>query len=76
MVSSLVFQIVLQASREERNQNSLIIFATKTYGVGTQNNRLNETVLLSTQNICLKRRVRKYSQFYAHYFHLSDPMDR
>ena len=27
-------------------------FSTKTYVVGTQNNRLNETVLLSTQNIC------------------------
>ena len=27
-------------------------FPTKTYVVGTQKNRLNETVLLSTQNIC------------------------
>ena len=27
-------------------------FWTKTYGVGTQKNRLNETVLLSIQNIC------------------------
>ena len=27
-------------------------FSTKTYVVGTQQNRLNETVLLSTQNIC------------------------
>ena len=26
-------------------------FSTKTYVVGTQKNRLNETVLLSTQNI-------------------------
>ena len=26
-------------------------FSTKPYGVGTQKNRLNETVLLSTQNI-------------------------
>ena len=26
-------------------------FSTKTYGVGTQMNRLNETVLLSTQNL-------------------------
>ena len=30
----------------------LIYFSTKTYVVGTQKNRLNETVLLSTQNIC------------------------
>ena len=27
-------------------------FSTKTYVVGTQKNRLNETVLLSTKNIC------------------------
>ena len=27
-------------------------FSTKTYIVGTQNSGLNETVLLSTQNIC------------------------
>ena len=28
-------------------------FSTKTYVVGTQKNRLNETVLLSTQNLWL-----------------------
>ena len=28
-------------------------FLTQTYVVGTQKNRLNETVLLSTQNTCL-----------------------
>ena len=28
-------------------------FSTKTYVVVTRKNRLNETVLLSTQNICL-----------------------
>ena len=28
-------------------------FTTKTYVVGTQKNRLNEMVLLSTQNTCL-----------------------
>ena len=31
----------------------IIYFATKTYVVGTQKNRLNETVILSTQNTCL-----------------------
>ena len=30
----------------------LSYFSTKTYVVGTQKNRLNETVLLSTENIC------------------------
>ena len=33
--------------------------------MGTQKNRLNETVLLSTQNICYKLWVRKYIQFYV-----------
>ena len=34
-----------------QNEISIVIL-TKTYVVGTQKNRLNETVLLSTQNIC------------------------
>ena len=33
-------------------KNQCSYFSTKTYVVGTQKNRLNETVLLSTQNIC------------------------
>ena len=33
--------------------------------MGTQKNRLNETVLLGTQNKCLNRWVRKYSKFHA-----------
>ena len=36
--------------------------------MGTQKNCLNETVLLSTKNICLKLWVRKYLQFYAENF--------
>ena len=32
--------------------------------MGTQKNRLNETVLLSTQNKCYNGRIRKYSQFF------------
>ena len=35
-----------------RNENLCSYFSTKTYVVGTQKNPLNETVLLSTQNIC------------------------
>ena len=38
-------------------------FSTKTYAVGTQKNSLDETVLLSTQNICFIWFVRKYWQF-------------
>ena len=33
-------------------QKFISYFSTKTYVVGTQKNRLNETVLLSTKNIC------------------------
>ena len=40
----------LRACNEKNN--FLSYFSTKTYVVGTQKNRLNETVLLSTQNIC------------------------
>ena len=39
--------------------------------VGTQKNRLNETVLLSTPKIW----VRKYLQFYAQKFCLSKPVN-
>ena len=34
-------------------ENHFSYFSTKTYVVGTQKNRLDETVLLSTQNTCL-----------------------
>ena len=40
-------------SEESIPKNKFSYFSTKTYVVGTQKNRLNETVLLSTQNICL-----------------------
>ena len=33
-------------------ENCFSYFSTKTYVVGTQKNRLDETVLLSTQNTC------------------------
>ena len=42
--------------------------------MGTQKNRLNETVLLSTQNTCYNRWLRKYLQFYAKKFCLSKPV--
>ena len=34
-------------------ENYFSYFSTKTYVVGTQKNRLDERVLLSTQNTCL-----------------------
>ena len=37
----------------ERSPDYFSYFSTKTYIVGTQKNRLNETVLLNTQNTCL-----------------------
>ena len=42
--------------------------------MGTQKNRLNERVLLRTQNICLKLWVGKYLQVHAEIFCLSKPM--
>ena len=44
--------------------------------MGTQKNRLNETVLFSTQNTCLYQWVRKYLKFYANKILLSGPMSR
>ena len=57
-----------------RNKKYFSYFSTKTYVVGTQKNRLNETVLLSTQNICSNWWIRKYLQFYAQKICLSKPM--
>ena len=34
-------------------ENYVSYISTKTYVVGTQKNRLNETLLFSTQNTCL-----------------------
>ena len=42
--------------------------------MGAQKNRLNETGLLNTQNICSKLRIRKYLHFYAEIFGLSKPV--
>ena len=42
--------------------------------MGTEKNRLNKTVLLSTQNIYYELWLRKYLQFYADFFCLSKPM--
>ena len=42
--------------------------------MGTQKNRLNETVLLSNQNICYKLSVRTYLRVYAENFYLSKPV--
>ena len=48
-----------------RNRKIVFLFSTKKNAVCTQKNRLNETVLLSTQNISLILWVRKHLQFYA-----------
>ena len=57
-----------------RTRKLFSYFSTKTYVVGTQKNRFNETVLLSTQNIFLKLWVRKYLQFYTENVCLFKPM--
>ena len=50
----------------QEKQNSY--FSTKTYVVGAQKNRLNETVLLSTQDICS---FSPSSSSFRHIFHIS-----
>ena len=55
-------------------QNIIFLFLNKTYVVDTQKNRLNETVLLSTQNMCLNWLVRKYLQFYTRILCVSKPI--
>ena len=47
-------------------------FSTKLYVMGTQKNRLNETVLLSTQNTCLSWWVKKYKCSYKYNFTLKN----
>ena len=49
-------------------RNKIVVFSyfsNKTYVVGAQKNRLNETVLSSTQNKCQNWWIRKYLQFYV-----------
>ena len=57
-----------------RYRKIISYFSTKIYVVGTQKNRLNETVLLSTQNICQKFWVRTKLQFYTENLCLSKPV--
>ena len=49
-------------------KNYFSYFSTKTYVVGTQKNRLNETVLLRNQNICFNLWVRKNAILRSSYF--------
>ena len=44
-------------------QNINFLISQPKHVVGTQKNRLNETVLMITQNICSNRWIRKYLQF-------------
>ena len=41
---------MFSTSKKRVPENYFSYFSTKTYAVGTQKNRLDETVLLSTQN--------------------------
>ena len=49
--------IIISSTRPPKyecvTENYFSYFSTKRYVVGTQKNRLNETVCLSTQNTCL-----------------------
>ena len=62
------FLSVYQAFSQECVTEKLFsYFSTNIYVVGTQKNRLNETILLRTHNICLNVWVRKYLQFYVYF---------
>ena len=50
------------------NYNQFSYISTKTYIVGSQKNCLHAIVLLGTQNILIKLKDKKYSQFYAQNF--------
>ena len=47
-----LFTHTLNSVLQSAYQNFFSYFSTKTYVVGTERNRLDETVLLNTQNIC------------------------
>ena len=62
IIANSMYKIVLPSFNAAPNkvltspkelQIYFLSFSTKTYAVGTLKNGLNETVLLSTQNICL-----------------------
>ena len=57
------------------NRKIIFLFSNQTYVVGTQKNCLDETVLVSTHNICWKLWVKKYWQFYAENVCSSKPVD-
>ena len=72
---TIIVKNVYQASKQECVlENYFLHFSSKTYIMGTQKNRLNETVLLRTQNTCLNWWVRKQLQFFAHKISLSGPL--
>ena len=48
MIYFILRPLVMSAYQKKK----ISYFSAKTYIVGTQKNHLNETVLLSTQNIC------------------------
>ena len=52
-VLGCMYTVVRPPDKSAYLKKYFLYFSSKTYVVGTQKNRLNETVLLSTQNTCL-----------------------
>ena len=48
-----VFTVNIRPPDKSVLESYFLYYSSKTYVVGIQKNRLNETVLLSTQNVCL-----------------------
>ena len=59
LIGTFVFEHTRSPDMSAYQNIIFFYFSTKTYAVGTQTNHLDETVLLSTQNICLNLWVRK-----------------
>ena len=60
LLHSLTLAVWTGLQLRVRTKKLFYYFSTKTYVVDTQKNRLNETVILSAQNICLNWWVRKF----------------
>ena len=58
-VAKALLSLCISAASPSRPSDKSVHFLTKTYGVGAKKNCLNEMVLLSTHNICLKYWARK-----------------
>ena len=58
-------------NEHEPKKRGYVYFSIKTYVVGTQKNRLDETVLLGTHNLFFSRALKNKSKLFAQNLGLS-----